>query len=62
MTKTEVKCPVCGNKLMLAYNNTRGSVEHKCKKCKHIILIDFTSHIVMDINCSFNSSSSNKSK
>lgn len=40
MKKDEVKCPVCRHKLMLAYENAKGDVEHKCKICKSVIKIN----------------------
>jgi hypothetical protein len=44
MNNTEISCPICGNKLMFAYQNAKGEIEHKCKVCKHIIVVDLTTH------------------
>lgn len=49
MVKKEVRCPVCNNKLMFAYENVQGAIEHKCMKCKRIILINFTENRISPI-------------
>lgn len=38
-----LKCPYCGHNSMVVYEDTRGHVETKCKKCGNITVFDVLS-------------------
>ena len=38
-----IKCPYCKNNAIVVYEDTRGHVESKCKKCGRITVFDVLS-------------------
>lgn len=38
-----LKCPYCGHNTIVVYDDTRGHVEAKCKKCGRITVFDVLS-------------------
>ncbi|MFI3327415.1 MAG: hypothetical protein R3Y35_14775 [Clostridia bacterium] len=42
-TERKVKCPICLHNTIIVYEDTRGHVKTKCKKCKNEVVIDVLS-------------------